>query len=432
MKVYKHIFFINSKKLCAISVSRFFIFFLSFACFAQDEETTIQNIPVRQFPALVYTQEDLSLEETQRTSLMIATIIEGKADIQKIMAAQSINAAQLSNTVFLLQANQYPHDSSVWQQTQFLVDFKTGSKVLLCKSQSRDKLVHYYCLRSVPEKNEAVLLRYGQGTDKSTLIQVDLKTLETKTKFTFPEKEKLPEFNGPHVKISPDFKHLAAMIGPYLGNQISSQSRQPGNSLKVLDLDTMKITIIDDKVQVQLSPHSSIGYVRPPFDWISNDEILYQNMIPIKLGESQYVLKCANIKNNTTTEWLTKQLPLTIGGGNLSCDWFTGEVYFQGFLVDLKNKILLPKIDSCSIKQDSYRTEINFNGKLIFNYDDYLYVDSCISHSKNNFAFFVRFNGNEQNALYIKNKDINEPAIILQDSSNTDIIAWIENTGENN
>lgn len=254
----KQISFNNANQLLKLGfLSCLLVSITSFACFAQ-EETSIQNIPIRQFPALVYTQEDLSLDETQRYSLMIAAVVDGKADIQKIMSAQYISATQLSETVFLLQADQHLQDRTLWRQTQFLVDFKTGSKALVCDSISWDKLVHYYCLRSVPERDEAVLLRYGQGTDRNTLVHINLKTLETKTLYTLPEKDKIPGFsNNPRIKISPDFKQLAAIVGPNDFKQNQSQFLQFDFSLRVLNLDTMKTSFLDEKVQLQISNASS-------------------------------------------------------------------------------------------------------------------------------------------------------------------------------
>ena len=422
---------IETKKLCRLaSFSCIFIFLFSFACFAQDE-TTIQNIPVLQFPALLYTQEYPNLDETQRISLMIATIVNDKANIQKIVSAREVRARQLSDTVFFVQADQRPQDRSLWGQTQYIVDFKAGSKVLLCDSLSLDKLVHYYCLRSIPEKNEAVLLRYGQGTDKSTLVHVDLKTLETKTLYELPEKNKMPEFNdNPRVKISPDFKKLAALKNPNQQNQRPPQSRESDYSLRVLDLDTMKIRVIEDNLKVQINPRSSLDYGWPSFEWISSNEILYQNMVPIDLSKSQYILKCANIKDNAITEWLTKQLRLTLDGGSLSYNWLTGELYFQDFLVDIKNKTLLPKNDSYSIKQDGQRTEISFNNEIICNLSDYGYVDTCVSSSKKNFACLIRFNKTGVNAIYMKTNDIKKSVVVSQKSFYTEVIGWIENSGQ--
>ena len=147
---------------------------------------------------------------------------------------------------------------------------------------------------------------------------------------------------------------LAAMIGPYEVNQTQVEYvRQSGFSLRVLDLNTMEIAVIDDKVQTQIGLAYSIGYVRPFFEWISPDEIIYQNMKPVDRNEAEYVLKCANIKDKTTTEWLTTKTRLKTGGGNMSCDWFTGQIYFQDYLLDIKNKELLPKVQITLLKETS-------------------------------------------------------------------------------
>jgi hypothetical protein len=424
--------FINIKENGLVIVMYYLITLFSFNCFAED--VSVPQISASQFPALVFTQEDASLDISQRTSLMIATVNEGKAKIQKVMTAQYIGATQLSDTVFILQADQRPQDRSQWQQTQYIIDFKTGSKVLLCNSQSWDKLVHYICLRSFPEKNEAVLLRYGQGTDRSTLIQVNLKSLEIKLLSTFPEKDKMPEFNtNPYIKISPDFKKLAAMIGPYEVNQTQVEYvRQSNFSLRVLDINTMKTTIIDDKVNVAISALASTGDT-PPFEWISPEEILYQNIITVDWKESQYVLKCANTTNITTTEWLTKTCPLTTRSGKISCDWFTKQVCYNDFIVDINNRALLPIISNYVIKRDSQTTEISFNNELLLKYNGYADVATSISSSKKNFAYFVRWGiqDGKNVALYVKTFQEKQPVLICELPSYTllpEFMTWIENT----
>lgn len=255
---------------------------------------------------------------------------------------KNLESEQLSNNVFLLQVKYYPTDRSLWEQTFYLADFQTGSFVLLSKSQSGDKLVHIRTLRIDPQRKEAALLRYGQGTDKNTFIHVDLKTLKTKDLCVLPRTTDTLGFSGPGIKISPDFKFAAAMI---INQEIDSLFYY---SLRIIELQTLKITELDNNIMVEISPISSIHPGHPPFEWVSNKNILYQNMLPQKSNETsfrhngEYVLKCIDIKTKKVEQWAKKIMPLTLDGGKINYDWFTGEIWFHDFIVDANNHTLIP------------------------------------------------------------------------------------------
>lgn len=72
------------------------------------ETPLFEPIPEEQYPALVFIQEDPTLDYWDRTSLIVANFIDGKPNIQKVMTAQSVQALQLADAVFLLEAYYYP------------------------------------------------------------------------------------------------------------------------------------------------------------------------------------------------------------------------------------------------------------------------------------------------------------------------------------
>jgi hypothetical protein len=74
------------------------------------EEIRIEPIAEMNYPCLVFVQEDIAADPAHRSSLMVASFLESKPVIQKVLTAQYIEAMQLSDAVFLLQASQHPKD----------------------------------------------------------------------------------------------------------------------------------------------------------------------------------------------------------------------------------------------------------------------------------------------------------------------------------
>lgn len=400
-----------------------------------DQEPSFERLSKDQYPALLFIQEDINCDPHNRSSLMIATFDSGKSVVQKVMTSQYVNAVQLTDSVFLLEADQHPKDRSQWEQSRFLVDFQTGSHVLLSRSKSRNKLVHLRCLRSVPDKNEAVILQYGQGTDKSTLIHVDLKTLQTTELYTLPRTDAMRWFHGPHMKISPDFKLIATMAGR---EQREPRTAYRGSSfsLCVLDLETMKKTVLDDEVMVQISASSSFSGGTPPYEWISNQDILYQHITPEDVDEgefrheAQYILKCANVEHKKVTEWFKKRLRLTLDGGNMHLNWLTGELQYQDFTVDTYGHSLIPYQTCYSVKRGPDSTEIRFRDQVLHQHKGhYPYAQGCISHSQEHFAYFIRFDNKDGNpTVFAKTRDMKQQVFVAEVPYYTTLVTWIEDT----
>jgi len=368
---------------------------------------------------------------------MIATFVGGQAHVQKVMTSQYIKAIQLSDSVFLLQASQHPKDRSLWKQVHYLLDFRTGDQVLLGTSQSREKLVHFSCLLSVPERNEAVIIRYGQGTDRTTLMHVDLRTLATTARYTIPRTDATRGFHGgPHMKLSPDFRLIAAM-SPYEPPEQQRAPRRSYSWLRVLDLETMNTVELDDEVMVEISAFSSHGYGTPPFEWTTAGDILYQDMIPEDVNEGRfrreadYVLKCANVKTRKVTEWVRRRLPMTPDGGSMQRDWFTGELRYQNFTVDERGHSLIPYRPCYSVKVGCGSVEIRFRDQVLHQHKGGFssYGQGCISHSRQHFAYFVRFvDGARRPTVFAKTADMREPLVVAEVPFYTTLVTWIEDT----
>lgn len=394
-------------------------------------EPLIEAISTEQLPALVFMQENNDAKSTERRSLMLATFDGGKAVVQRIMTSEHVEAVQLSDRVFLLKAAPFPP----YQQACFLVNFRTGQRVRLSIGEPRDKLIHLRCLRSVPDKNQAMILQYGPETETESLLQVDLNTLQAVARYLLPRSDATQGIQGPRMKISPDFTSLAAMVAQQ-ENKVQPPARQLAFSLRVFNLETMKTTELDAQIVVEISPVSSLPGGTPPFEWIGDQDILYQHMIPWEADDNnlrlhgQYVLKCVNIKSKKVTEWIRKQMPLTLDGGNLNHDWLTGELQYNDFIVDTRMRGLRPYCPCFSVKWDRSGTEISFH-------DDILYRQSgrrqpaqaCASRNQEHIAYSLRLDDKGNSMLYAKIKGMKEVVEVSKAGFCTPLM-WIEGDDE--
>lgn len=310
-----------------------------FHCVYAREMPNVVPVPTNSYPALLFSEEDLKAEPRSRTTLKMATFFDSEVKLQEIMAAQYIQAEQLNDSVFLLEASHHSSQNDAqWSNAYYLVDFNTGENVSLFESTGRDQLVHLRCLYSAPDKGEAVLFRYGQGAKQNSLIRVDLGSLETSVLRNMPRE--IPPKGFYRYEISPDYKRLACMV---------RKGGHPSQvySLQVLDLDTLKTTELDDCVRVEVGMESSMRGI-PPFEWISPTNILYQHMLMDENSSKEwcgprnadYILKCVNIETGTTNEWKRKRMPLTMDGGSMRRDWLTNALGYNGFLVDTQLRTL--------------------------------------------------------------------------------------------
>ena len=333
---------------------------------------------------------------------------------------------------------QHPPDQELWSHSYYLINFSTGSSVLLSESELSKGLTcgevePVMCLLSIPDQNEAVLFQNLPSTDESTLIHVDLNTLETVDLYKLPRNIEMQGFHDPCLpcilRISPDFKKLATM------QYREWLELQQAYSLRVLDLETMQVVELDDQVVIEVLPISSMLPI-PPFEWISAHEILYQHMIPEDMNEgwlyrthAQYVLKNVNIETGEITELVQNRLPLTLNGGYINYNWFTGN---WSIYADPNNIISTPVNNQLtySIKEGPDIVKIYYQDQLIFRHKgDYWYTESCLSHSQEHFAYYIFYDRNEiSTVLYAITGDMEKPVQVAEILNGSNLVAWIEDT----
>ncbi len=417
------------------------LFYIIAICIAQsclaNNLLKFEPIPKKDYPALVFMEEDTNPDPNLliRGTLYVAAIKDGKVNCQKIISSQYVQTTQISDSIFLIRTNESnlyskkPIQAQLQSQSIYLADFNSGSSVLLSTSNTIDKMVHFFCIYTDLYRNKAVFLRYGQGTENPQLYELDLNNLEQKLLYTTPkEKINLPY---PQVKMSNDYRHLAFV-------ERSSKDFKTF-TLKIVDLKTMTVSELDKNIKVQVSGFSSeLG--QPPFEWVSNNEILYQNMLPSK-DESRsfmygtYILKCINIETKKTTDWIRQELRLTGDGGSLKLNPFTGNieymVYEGRYIIDVKKHSLIPqKPDFSIVGIYDKPSEVYYKNKSI--YKGYCSPFTCISHSANNFALVTDFNTRHPIIQAVING--NEKLIQIREVPNNTIypgehfISWIEDT----
>lgn len=414
------------------------VFSLALAClapFTASAETgpSIMAIPKSRWPALLYVQEDSNRADLEKSTLMAACFDEGKPVVRPVITSQVIRVDKLGDATFLIQAGVWPKDRTHWTQSCYLVNFETGAHTLLDTSESREKLVHHWCLGSDLDQGKAVVLRYGLGTTENTLIDVDLKTLDTTRRCSYPLDDATTGFHGPRMRISPDFRLLATMVNENCGGwwKISRSSRY---SLRVLDLETREIVVLDDAVGVEISGKSSQSEGTPPYDWIDDHRILYQHVVPspeetgTRRDEADHVLKCVDVRNKSIDEWIRKPFYLTSDGGFMERDWFTGTLRYQDFIVDTERRVLTPWAIPSALAQEVDGKTMSFGAPGVHKRERPIFPFVSVSASEEHVAF-LNWPGVEGVApgLLAKTAAMARPVRVAEGSSCTPM-DWIEDT----
>jgi hypothetical protein len=390
-----------------------------------------QAVALQAYPALVYVEDGLPGRQDHRSRLSVATFEGGAPRVRAVLESQYLRADPLSDTAFLLEASERPAELARWAQTLYLADLGSSKVEFLSRSVSRARLVHFFCLRTLPGEGRAMLVRYGQGASEVTLLEVDLASLQVTPRLTLPQAAQEQGFRPPLLGLSPDLKHCAVMVAP-ADEKVGVPTRY---SLRLLDLQTMKATELDDDVRVQVSPESSLGWGRPPYEWLNDHEVLYQDMLP-SAEEQEFptnavcVLKSVDISTGLVSEWLRREMGLTIDGGRMARDPFTGQLFWQGLVVDTEHRTVAPYEPGYSLTIDRQEgTTLRFDGELLFHQDQADYsLRPALSRSRKNLAWFVRSEGEDGSALHVKVAG-REPVAITGLSPFTEVVAWVEEPG---
>ena len=380
-------------------------------------------------PALMFVNESSEPNAYGRTSLYTTSFPGDTIQTQKILTSQYLQVDQISNSAVFIRTHTVLDD--LWHIAFYLADVRQGKQVLLSESQEPNDPIHFYCLRAVPEDNRALLFRYGPGVESNQILDVNLTTLAVDEHYNFPKDGEYDLFSWSptYLQVSPDGRHLTTMaldLERFVWGEEYTYYR-----LKHLDLETLTLTDLDPNVSVMVGRWSSHAYGIPPHDWISPTEILYQHMpVPDPIDpyaeEGTYVLKSVNIETGDISTWTTHQMPMTMDGGSLNLDPFTGIIHYHDFIVDPNSKTVQdPQLPYEVIRDYKQKTStICFNDEVLYTGEIYYgTVNVLLSPSERYFAYQA------QGGLYVYYPEKNE-SVKAEDFNNVSfsLIGWIEPT----
>lgn len=371
-----------------------------------------------QRPALLFFQGPVDKRE-----LCVAYFDGQTAQNEKIASAKYFMVTQLDNAVFLV-----CEKSSSTKGRVYAMDLGRGIANLLAES------TRIHCLRSEPKMKKAMLVDANMSIGEVRLIELNLANLKVTLRHTLKKELLGDRFNGigPGMKLSPDFRHI--VYASRKGDKVHENWSE--YILRILNLATMKIENLDTNVGVQISAFSSRGWGRLPFEWINNNEVIYQDMVPNEPNEISIppfqalnVFKIVDIETKKISELLRRELPLTLDGGSLIANPLNGQlIYNKKYILDLRKKTFKPKDLPFSIVTNRLTKQMQvLSGTDVLYSDSARYVGGCISPSGNNFAYSLRPKTRSlAEELYAKVRGLPEPIKVAEGPSWIRAIGWIE------
>lgn len=386
-----------------------------------EAELSSLKIPVNNRPVLLFTMEQYSAEDKNYKSDLHAAYFDGnEVQTERITSGKYLTIAQLDNAIFLIKA-----DNKI-----YAADFNSGNMKFLAESS------RIHPLRAEPKRKAAMLVDSNMTIGEVRLIELRLDNFETKETHVLSKKMMGDDFCGigPRMKISPDFKRAAYVCNKNKPN--IDHARITGYQLKLLDLQTLKSEVLDSNVMVEISMASSYAFGTPPFEWINNHQVLYQDMIADDANEPNdlrfdglYAFKIADIETHKISECFRKKLRLTLDGGSLQAGPISGRlIYNSNYVLDSENKMLVDKNFPFSITLDYslHKTEVMLGKDIIYS-GSASSVTGCLSVSGENFAYLLRSSNGIESVLYALFSSSKKTVKVAEVSSgNMSLIGWIE------
>ena len=394
-----------------------FVTIIASSVFAQD----ILNCPkIRndQRPALLFVEGPVD-----KRDLCVAYFDGKTAQNEKIVSAKNLLVTQLDDAVFLVCAKRSSTKGRI-----YVIDLGRGIANLLAES------TRTHCLRAEPQRKTAMLMDANMGQGEIRLVELNLGDFTIIHRHTL-KTELLPGLTrtlDKSLRLSPDFRYIVYACRQ--GHKLPEFSSL--FTLRILDLSTMRVEDLVSNVGVEISSISSIGLGIPPFEWISNNEILYKDMPTNEADETNKenagalsIFKRVDIRMKKASECLRKRLPLTLDGGFLRINPLNEQlIYNKEYVLDLEKKRLIPKTMPFAIVP-GFHTEPTkiLHGKAVLFSGRARCVDGCVSLSGKNFAYSLRPKARSlAEEVYAKVQGLQEPIKVAEGPSWTRAISWIE------
>jgi hypothetical protein len=355
--------------------------------------------------------------------LYVAYQQDGKLVRESIVSARYLELTQLDNAIFLTNTR--------LSSFIYAMDFNTGE----VKPIGEDGMI--WCLRAEPARKTAMLIDSRRGSGRDRLIELGLTSLTTTKEQVLSNKELGDEYDRivhPY-KISPDFQQIA-----YVSKKGGKAVERVSNcELKSLDLRIYKTKVLDDNVRVEISGASSLGNGIPPFEWISNSQVLYQHIIAQESSkESEWslrplnglcVFKIVDIKTGNISECFRKEIRLELEGGTLKADPLTNRLIFnRNFILDyIQNQIVDKNLPFSVSSYFSRKTEIKSASEVLYS-GNLICSTTCLSKSGVNFSYLLASGGlSVQSEIYAVFNGSRKPVKVAEGINQmSHPIGWIE------
>jgi hypothetical protein len=321
---------------------------------------TCPQIAPNMRPALLLV-EGKTYEESR---LWVACEYGGELHRESIISGNRLEATQIDNAVFLVSISQSPYIGSTG--STYVLDLNFGTIRRISETPS------IRCLRAEPSRKTAMLIDSIRMPREDRLTELGLMSLATTERQVLSRKllgDEYSRITHP-FKISPDFLHIA-----YIGNKGEFGAGHADDfELKSLDLKTLKNEVLDSKVRVDIPGISSFSHGNPPFEWISNTQVLYQHMVTQDGFNALCAFKIVDIRTKEISERFRKQLRMELDGGYLETDPLTGRLILNHkYVLDYAQNQIFDRILPFTVISDPLQ-----KGTEIRSADEVLYSGSAM------------------------------------------------------
>jgi hypothetical protein len=364
--------------------------------------------------------------------LWIAYRQGGELHREFIIAGNRLEVTQLDNAIFLINNLQ---QSPGTKGSTYAMDLNSGK----IRQISETSVIR--CLRSEPSRKTAMLVDSNRIPGEDRLTEIDLTSLTTNElqvlsksslgdeylKIRHPIFRQLQENEDSKITnpfmISPDFLHIAYVI-----DKVEFEYRE--YELKSLNLRTLKTEVLDRDVKVHIPGISSDLNAFPPFEWINNNQVLYQHMVDAGWIDALCAFKIVDIRTKEISERFRKQLRMELGGGQLATDPLTGRLILnRKYVLDYsRNQLtdrILPFTAVTDLRQE--KTEIkSVNGTLYSG--SAMCLGTCMSASGSSFAYALTpsYGASSAEVYAVFGGDLKPLKVAEGYSSVTRPIGWIQ------
>jgi hypothetical protein len=350
-------------------------------------------------------------------------------EVTQLGAASFLVAEEVSsrhNRVYAINLS-----SGVMKVLAAKADVSAGAAMPLARDSRLD------CLRSLPERQKAMLVYVDYDSSDIELCELNLATFEVKTRHRVPkllilgkERTGLQRLLLARIRLSPDFTQLAYCAPP------EPISPRADCDLKLLDLETMTVRTLRQGIRVQLPAISSLSHNVPPLEWLSSEEILYQDIAPGRPDEvfavkRDHLLRIVNRASGKMRDCLRQELRLGLDGGELRANPIAGQIEYQReWVVDVAKKKLLRRDHPYAFERlRNGRTRVLQDNQVLYS-GGWWCTEHAISPSGRHLAYLLRKERETGPALervFVRLADAAETIQVAEASGFwTKPIAWIE------